>query len=125
MRKTSVLFLAAATLAAGAWLAVPAPAEAGGFGVVVRAPHARFAFGIGHPAYPIGYVYPRHARPVFYAPYGYGFWAPASFCSVHGLYHSHFVPVHRRYGRWVVWPGIHSRSFVGHSHGHGFRGRRD
>ena len=122
MRKATVSLSAAGALAVGLLLLTPAPAEGGGFGVVVGAPHATFTFGVGYPGYPAGYVYPPYARPVYYAPYGYGFWSPVSFCSVHRVRHAHFIPVHRFHDRWVVSHGF-SR-FGGHAfHGH-FDGHR-
>ena len=115
MKRALGSFALPALLALAGLFAAPQPAAAhGGFRVVVRAPHAAVAFGFGHPAFRVGaFVAPPYAQRVFYArPYGYGFWAPAGYCSFHGVRHAHFVPVHRYRSRWIVAaPGYAHRGY--------------
>jgi hypothetical protein len=105
MKKMLCSIAIPAALALGGLLATTHPAAAhGGYGVVVRAPHAAFAFGVGNPAFPTGYVLARpYARRVFYRrPYGYGFWAPVPYGSFNGIRHRYWIPVRRYRTGWIV-----------------------
>jgi hypothetical protein len=107
-----------AALALAGMISAPAATRADGFRAVVRAPHATFAFHVGHPAFPVGAVVaPPFARRVFYRPaYGYGFWAPSAYCTFHGVSHAHFIPVRRYRTGWIV---VGSGRVHGRAHVHG------
>jgi hypothetical protein len=94
---------------AGSLLSARPAAASGALDVFVRAPHATVAFAIGHSAFPVGLVVrPPYASRVFYRPrFGYGFWAPAAPCAIHGVRHAHFVPVRHYRTGWIVAPSRH------------------
>jgi hypothetical protein len=116
MQKTlRIAVVSAAVLAALLFLA-PAPGEAqvrveGNF----RLPHGNIAIGVGDPYYRRGYPRVYYGSPAYpvgsYVPYGsrvirrsnlgYGFYSPAFVCHVHGVRHSHWIPV-RSYGRRYI-----------------------
>ena len=116
MKRSIRNAVAGSALLGALLLGSPAPADAqvrveGRF----RLPHGDIAIGVGDPYYRRGYPRVYYGSPAYpvgsYVPYGYrvisrprlgyGFYSPAYFCRVHGVRHSHWVPV-RSYGRRYI-----------------------
>ena len=55
----------------------------------------------GSPAYPVGSYVPYGYRVIRQPRFGYGFYSRPFACRVHGVYHSHWIPV-RSYGRRYI-----------------------
>jgi hypothetical protein len=83
-------------------------------------PHGSISVGVGNPYYrgygfygyrrfPVGSYVPYGYRVIYEPTLGYGFYSPPFFCDLHGVYHSHWIPV-RSYGaRYIVV----ERPFIG------------
>ncbi len=121
MRKAIRIVVGSAALSAALAFFVPSTAQAqvrfyGRF----RLPHGSISVGVGDPYYrgyghygyrgfPVGSYVPYGYRVIYQPTLGYGFYSPPFYCDLHGVYHSHWVPV-RSYGaRYVVI----ERPFIG------------
>jgi hypothetical protein len=128
MREAIRIVVGSAALAAALAFFVPSTAQAqvrfyGRFPL----PHGSISVGVGDPyyrgygyygyrAFPVGSYVPYGYRVIYEPTLGYGFYSPAFYCGLHGVYHSHWVPV-RSYGaRYIVV----ERPFIG-----GYSGRYD
>ncbi|HEY3174106.1 MAG TPA: hypothetical protein VGK86_16180 [Thermoanaerobaculia bacterium] len=130
MQKAIRIVVGSAALVAALAFFVPSRAQAqvrfyGRFPL----PHGSISVGVGDPyyggygyygyrAFPVGSYVPYGYRVIYRPALGYGFYGPPFSCDLHGIYHSHWIPV-RAYGpRYVVI----ERPFIGGYHG-GYYGR--
>jgi hypothetical protein len=132
MRKAIRIVVGGAALAAALAFFVPATAQAQvRFSGRFRLPHGSISVGVGDPYYrgygyygyrgfPVGSYVPYGYRVIYEPTLGYGFYSPAFYCGLHGVYHSHWVPV-RSYGARYIVVG---RPFIGGYGGYGGYGGR-
>jgi hypothetical protein len=115
-RAIRTAIVGAAVLGSLLFLA-PAPAQAqvrvegrfrlphGDVAIRVGEPYYRRAYPrvyYGSPAYPIGSYVPHGYRVIRSPRLGDGFYSPAFVCHVHGVRHSHWVPVRTSGRRYIV-----------------------